>query len=58
VNFTDCNAGTVSGRSVNLSTGNAISMVDESNKPISKAAIGSPTEVTVSYVYPLTFGLA
>jgi Peptidase A4 family len=58
VNFMDCNAGTVAGRPVNLSTGKTINMVDESNKLISKATISSPTAVTVAYVYPLTFGLA
>ena len=56
--FTDCNAGTVSGRSVDLSTGSTINMVDSSNKPISQAFIGSPTEVTVSYVYALHRGPA
>jgi hypothetical protein len=56
--FTDCNAGTVSGRPIDLSTGGTITMVDASNKPISQANIGSPTEVTVSYVYPLTRGPA
>ena len=58
VNFTDCNAGTVSGRSIDLSTGSTITMVDASNIPISQAVIESPTEVTVTYVYPLHRGPA
>jgi hypothetical protein len=58
ITFTDCNAGTVSGRSVDLSTGGIINMVDASNKPISQANIASPTEVTVSYVYALHRGPA
>ena len=56
VSFTDCNAGTVSGRSVDLSTGSTITMVDASDQPISRAFIENPTEVTVSYVYNLTRG--
>jgi hypothetical protein len=56
ITFTECNAGTVSGRSVDLSTGGIINMVDASNKPISQADILSPTEVTVSYVYALHRG--
>ncbi len=58
VSFTDCYAGTVSGRSIDLSTGGTITMVDASNQPISKAFIQGPSEVTVSYVYPLTRGPA
>jgi Peptidase A4 family len=54
--FTDCNAGTVSGRSVDLSAGSTITMVDASGTPISQAGIDSPTEVSVSYVYNLVFG--
>jgi hypothetical protein len=58
VNFSDCNAGTVAGRSVNLSTGNTINMVDEpTNKVISQATIFNPTAVTVAYVYPFHRGL-
>ena len=53
ISFTDCNAGTVSGRSVDLSTGSTITMVDASDQPISQAFIENPTEVTVSYVYAL-----
>ena len=56
VSFTDCNAGTVSGRPIDLSSGSTITMVDASDQPISKAFIENPTEVTVSYVYPLTRG--
>jgi peptidase A4-like protein len=58
ITFTDCNAGTVSGRSVDLSAGSIINMVDASNKLISQAYIVSPTEVSVSYVYALHRGPA
>jgi hypothetical protein len=50
VTFTECNAGTVGGKSVNLSTGNTINMVNGSNQTISLGKIVNPTEVTVSYV--------
>jgi hypothetical protein len=50
VTFADCNAGTVGGSTVNLSTGNTINMVNGSNQVISEGSIVNQSEVTVSYV--------
>ena len=49
VSFTDCNAGSTDGVTVNLSVGNTINMVDANNSLISKSEINDPTSVGITY---------
>ena len=50
VEFTDCNAGTVGGTTVQAGSGNTINMVDGQNNLISQGQILGPTQVQVTYV--------
>jgi len=50
VDFTECNAGTAGGKTVQASDGNTIDIVDATNAVISEGEILSTTEVQVSYV--------
>jgi hypothetical protein len=50
VEFTECNAGTFGGVTVQGGTGDTINMVDGSGNLISEGAILDPTDVQVSYV--------
>jgi hypothetical protein len=50
VEFTECNAGTIGGITVQPGGGNTINMVDSTNSVISRGKILSATEVQVSYV--------
>jgi hypothetical protein len=50
VEFTDCNAGTAGGQTVQVGSGNTINMVDSTGTVISTGEIVGPTSVQVSYV--------
>ncbi len=50
VEFTDCNAGTIGGQTVQAGSGNTINMVDSNGAVISTGEIVGPTAVQVGFV--------